>query len=100
MDVASRDSAIATGRDGCPVVTPAHGCGPDRSVARLVVPAPATRSRGLRSGCAGSGGQEPSRRHAAIPGSRLVTLKATGHCPQLSAPEATADAIIDFLAPA
>jgi sigma-B regulation protein RsbQ len=38
--------------------------------------------------------------HAAIPGSRLVTLNATGHCPQLSAPEATADAIIDFLAPA
>ncbi|MGI5484611.1 alpha/beta fold hydrolase [Streptomyces lavendofoliae] len=36
--------------------------------------------------------------HAAIPGSRLVTLDATGHCPQLSAPEATAEAIIDFLA--
>ncbi|MFF4492012.1 alpha/beta fold hydrolase [Streptomyces sp. NPDC001544] len=35
--------------------------------------------------------------HAAIPSSRLVTLAATGHCPQLSAPEATAEAIIDFL---
>lgn len=35
--------------------------------------------------------------HAAIPGSRLVTLNATGHCPQLSAPEATADAIIEFV---
>ncbi|MGW6819388.1 alpha/beta fold hydrolase [Streptomyces sp. NPDC055005] len=35
--------------------------------------------------------------HAAIPGSRLVTLKATGHCPQLSAPEATAEAIIEFV---
>ncbi|MBP0456031.1 alpha/beta fold hydrolase [Streptomyces montanisoli] len=35
--------------------------------------------------------------HAAIPGSRLVTLDATGHCPQLSAPEATAEAIVDFL---
>ncbi|MEV1088935.1 alpha/beta fold hydrolase [Streptomyces microflavus] len=34
--------------------------------------------------------------HAAIPGSRLVTLEATGHCPQLSAPQATAEAIIDF----
>ncbi|MFH9471582.1 alpha/beta fold hydrolase [Streptomyces clavifer] len=34
--------------------------------------------------------------HAAIPGSRLVTLEATGHCPQLSAPEATAAAIVDF----
>lgn len=33
-----------------------------------------------------------------IPGSRLVTLEATGHCPQLSAPEATADAIIEFTA--
>jgi len=34
--------------------------------------------------------------HAAIPGSRLVTLDATGHCPQLSAPEATARAILEF----
>jgi len=36
--------------------------------------------------------------HAAIPSSRLVTLEATGHCPQLSAPEATSEAILDFLA--
>ena len=35
--------------------------------------------------------------HARIPGSRLVTLDATGHCPQLSAPEATAEAIRSFL---
>ncbi|MEV0094530.1 alpha/beta hydrolase [Streptomyces sp. NPDC050738] len=35
--------------------------------------------------------------HAAIPGSRLVTLDATGHCPQLSAPQATSEAIIDFV---
>ncbi|GHJ37193.1 alpha/beta fold hydrolase [Streptomyces sp. TS71-3] len=35
--------------------------------------------------------------HAAIPSSRLVTLDATGHCPQLSAPGATVDAILDFL---
>ncbi|MFE6623588.1 alpha/beta fold hydrolase [Streptomyces sp. NPDC008086] len=35
--------------------------------------------------------------HAAIPGSRLVTLAATGHCPQLSAPEATAQTIIAFV---
>jgi sigma-B regulation protein RsbQ len=34
--------------------------------------------------------------HAQIPGSRLVTLPATGHCPQLSAPEATLDAIAAF----
>ncbi|MFJ8591777.1 alpha/beta fold hydrolase [Streptomyces sp. NPDC093598] len=34
---------------------------------------------------------------ASIPASRLVTLDATGHCPQLSAPEATAEAILDFL---
>jgi len=31
-----------------------------------------------------------------IPGSRLVTLDATGHCPQVSAPDATAAAISDF----
>jgi sigma-B regulation protein RsbQ len=36
--------------------------------------------------------------HAHVPGSRLVTLDATGHCPQLSAPEATADAISTFVA--
>ncbi|MFJ9522295.1 alpha/beta fold hydrolase [Kitasatospora sp. NPDC101801] len=35
--------------------------------------------------------------HAAIPDSRLVTLEATGHCPQLSAPQATAQAVLDFI---
>jgi sigma-B regulation protein RsbQ len=34
--------------------------------------------------------------HAAIPGSRLITLDATGHCPQLSAPEATVQQIVAF----
>ncbi|GAA2372544.1 hydrolase [Catellatospora methionotrophica] len=33
-----------------------------------------------------------------IPGSRLVTLAATGHCPQLSAPEETVAALREFLA--
>jgi len=33
-----------------------------------------------------------------IPGSRLVTLAATGHCPQLSAPDATLAAIASFAA--
>jgi sigma-B regulation protein RsbQ len=32
-----------------------------------------------------------------IRGSRLVTLDATGHCPQLSAPEATAETIVAFV---
>jgi sigma-B regulation protein RsbQ len=36
--------------------------------------------------------------NAHIPGSRLVTLEATGHCPQLSAPQATAQAIATFVA--
>lgn len=36
--------------------------------------------------------------HAQIPGSRLITLPATGHCPQLSAPEATLAAIASFAA--
>ncbi|MCK8678323.1 MULTISPECIES: alpha/beta hydrolase [Streptomyces] len=35
--------------------------------------------------------------HDRIPGSVLVTLEATGHCPQLSAPQATAAAILRFL---
>ena len=38
--------------------------------------------------------------HAAVPGSRLVTLAATGHCPQLSAPEATAEQLVAFVAAA
>ena len=36
--------------------------------------------------------------NAHIRGSQLVTLDATGHCPQLSAPEATAEAIATFAA--
>jgi sigma-B regulation protein RsbQ len=32
-----------------------------------------------------------------MPGARLVTLDAVGHCPNLSAPEVTAEAIEDFL---
>jgi sigma-B regulation protein RsbQ len=35
--------------------------------------------------------------HDAITGSTLVTLSATGHCPQLSAPKETAEAIIAFV---
>ncbi|MFJ4878907.1 alpha/beta fold hydrolase [Streptomyces sp. NPDC088745] len=35
--------------------------------------------------------------HAAVPGSELVTLDATGHCPQLSSPEVTGAAILAFL---
>ncbi|MEU3451004.1 alpha/beta hydrolase [Streptomyces thermolilacinus] len=35
--------------------------------------------------------------HQAIPGSTLVTLDATGHCPHLSAPAATNEAITAFL---
>ena len=34
---------------------------------------------------------------ARIPGSRLVHMKATGHCPNLSAPEETVAAIKAFL---
>src|SRR6202142_2130770 len=34
--------------------------------------------------------------HDQIPGSALVTLAATGHCPQLSAPDATLAAIASF----
>jgi sigma-B regulation protein RsbQ len=34
--------------------------------------------------------------HAQIPGSVLITLPATGHCPHLSAPEATLAAIASF----
>ncbi len=34
--------------------------------------------------------------HSRIPGSRLVTLDASGHCPQLSAPEETTQAISSF----
>ncbi|OKK16274.1 sigma factor sigB regulation protein rsbQ [Streptomyces sp. CB00455] len=36
--------------------------------------------------------------HQAIEGSTLITLNATGHCPHMSAPEATNEAITGFLA--
>jgi sigma-B regulation protein RsbQ len=36
--------------------------------------------------------------HAQIPGSTLVTLPATGHCPHLSAPDVTLAAIASFAA--
>ena len=35
--------------------------------------------------------------HRHLPGSRLVSMRATGHCPNLSAPEETIAAIRDFL---
>jgi sigma-B regulation protein RsbQ len=35
---------------------------------------------------------------AQIPGAALVTLPATGHCPQLSAPGPTLSAIASFAA--
>jgi sigma-B regulation protein RsbQ len=35
--------------------------------------------------------------HDRIPGSTLVVLDAVGHCPQLSAPEQTATAVLDFV---
>jgi sigma-B regulation protein RsbQ len=35
--------------------------------------------------------------HARILGSELVRLKATGHCPNLSAPDETTAAVLDFL---
>jgi sigma-B regulation protein RsbQ len=38
--------------------------------------------------------------HAQIPGSHKVTLDATGHCPHVSAPAATAAAIAAFARPA
>jgi sigma-B regulation protein RsbQ len=37
--------------------------------------------------------------HSRMPGSTLVEMKATGHCPNLSAPEETIRAIREFLAP-
>jgi sigma-B regulation protein RsbQ len=35
--------------------------------------------------------------HRQVPGSRLVAMEATGHCPNLSAPEETVAAIRAFL---
>src|SRR5687767_3543779 len=38
--------------------------------------------------------------HRHLPGSRLVHMRATGHCPNLSAPQETIDAMKAFLQPA
>ena len=35
--------------------------------------------------------------HRRLPNSKLVLLEATGHCPNLSAPDQTADAIAAFV---
>jgi sigma-B regulation protein RsbQ len=35
--------------------------------------------------------------HAHMPASRLVLMKATGHCPNLSAPAETIEAIQTFI---
>nr|WP_284286906.1 hypothetical protein [Angustibacter aerolatus] len=35
----------------------------------------------------------------AVPGATLVMLEATGHCPNLSAPEATVAAVAAFVDP-
>jgi sigma-B regulation protein RsbQ len=35
--------------------------------------------------------------HAHLKGSKFMLLRATGHCPNLSAPEETIDAIKKFL---
>lgn len=35
--------------------------------------------------------------HRAIPGSKLVTLDATGHCPNLSAPDEVISAVRAFV---
>jgi sigma-B regulation protein RsbQ len=37
--------------------------------------------------------------HAQLPESELVLMRATGHCPNLSAPQETIDAIEAFLHP-
>ncbi|BBY45610.1 sigma factor sigB regulation protein rsbQ [Mycolicibacterium celeriflavum] len=37
--------------------------------------------------------------HRHVAGSRLITLDATGHCPHVSNPDATAEAIADFARP-
>ncbi len=54
---------------------------------------------GLGRGDGKLAGMDVRRRNnvAVIPGSRPVTPEATGHCPQLSVPQATARAIADFL---
>jgi len=114
MDVVRRNNVAISGRPEGPVVMLAHGFGCDQNMWRLVEPVLAERFQVVRFDYVGSGRSDPSawdpRRsqdiiaprqvgafvHAAIPGSVLITLDATGHCPQLSAPDATARAIADF----
>lgn len=67
MDVRGRNHVTVTGRTGGPVVVPAHGFGCDQNMWRLVVPA------------------------------WERDFYATGHCPQLSAPEETVATITAFV---
>lgn len=96
---------------------PAHGLGYDQNTWRLVVPAVAAFARvvtspsGNRADLArvglpmlvaqrSSDGISPlavgASVHARIPGSRLVTLNATGHSPQLAPRQGTAAGFASF----
>lgn len=88
---------VETGKRAGPVVVPAHGFGCDQNLWRLVVPVLARDHRGgavrshRRRACRGRGVGPGSLRHAR-------RLAVTGHCPQLSTPEVTAEAILSFTA--
>jgi pimeloyl-ACP methyl ester carboxylesterase len=105
MDVRTRNHVVVTGREDGPVVLHAHGFG-CQNMWRLVVPAleahfaRATFLSDNRADLATVSVPTPVGAfvHAGIDGSELATLDATGHCPQLSAPRPTAEAIIAFAA--
>ncbi|MER7661674.1 hypothetical protein [Streptomyces sp. NPDC096193] len=107
MDVRNRNHVRVTGRAGGPVLVLSHEFGCDRNIWRLVatflsdngvdpgratVPTPAIQC----SNDAIARQEVGVYVRARIPGSEPVTLEATGHCPQLRAPEATATAIAAF----
>ena len=93
MDAGRRNNVTVTGKQDGPVVMLAHGFGCDQNMWRLITPGPANDFRVVLFDHVGAGKSDLS----AWQPERYAALE-TGHCPQLSAPEATLEAIASFAA--
>lgn len=98
-DIRPRNRVTVTGPAAGPVLVLSHGFGCDQNMGRLVVPALAHLGWSGAMAPMIMGNPERPELGAELTNSfcTLVMSDATGHCPQLGAPEATAGAIIDFL---
>jgi pimeloyl-ACP methyl ester carboxylesterase len=122
VGVLERNNVSLSGPVGGRPMLFAHGFGCDQQMWRYVAPAFADEYRVVLFDHVGAGGSDHSAYsrskygtlhgyaddviaprpvgeyvHRQLPNSTLVYMRATGHCPNLSAPEETIDAIRAFL---